>query len=79
VLLLTEKLIQLVPEDLSEEGGYHIKAMAFAGSNDVEEEAVVLRYLAERDSSAMSTYLRLMELDLIAKDWPKVKSMPRGR
>lgn len=73
VLLFSEKLIQLVPEDLSEEGGYHMKAMALRRLKHVEEEAVVLRYLAEHDSSAMSTFLRLIDLDLIAKDWQKVK------
>jgi len=73
VLQFSEKLIQLVPEDLSEEGGYHVKAMALRRLKHPEEEAVVLRYLAEHDSSAMSTYLRLMDLDLTAKDWQKVQ------
>jgi tetratricopeptide (TPR) repeat protein len=73
VLSLAEKLIQLVPEDLSESGGHKIKALALRKLKRDQEEAEVLRYIAERDSSAMSIYLRLIELDLAVKDWPKVQ------
>ncbi len=73
VLSLAEKLIQLVPEDLSEAGGYHIKTTVLRRLKRIEDETVILRYLADRGSSAMSTYLRLIELDLAAKDWPRVQ------
>ncbi|MCX6857779.1 MAG: peptidase MA family metallohydrolase [Verrucomicrobia bacterium] len=73
VLPLADNLIKLVPEDLSEGGGHQLKALALRKLKRAEEEADVLRYIAERDSSAMSIYLRLIELDLAAKDWAKVQ------
>jgi tetratricopeptide (TPR) repeat protein len=74
VLPLSERLIALVPEDLSEAGGYQIKATALRKLKRPEEEALVLRYIAERDSSAMPIYLRLMELDVAAKDWTNAQT-----
>ena len=39
-----------------------------------DEEAAVLRQIAAKSSSAQSTFLRLIELDLPAQHWPEVKA-----
>ncbi|MEQ1748745.1 MAG: hypothetical protein ABL974_04950 [Prosthecobacter sp.] len=74
VLSLADKLILLVPEDVSSAGGYPMKAMALRKLNRTEEESAVLRLVAERESSAMTIFLRLVELDLARKDWVQVQT-----
>ncbi|MCA1962839.1 MAG: hypothetical protein LDL31_02700 [Prosthecobacter sp.] len=73
ILPLAEKLIALVPEDYSAESGWQLKAMALRKlKRDAEEEAV-LRQIAEHETGAMPTFLRLIELDLPRQDWPQAR------
>lgn len=67
-----QKLIELMPEDLSTTGGYIIKAKALRQMNLLDQEAELLRYFAARASDAMPIYLRLIELDTQANRWPDV-------
>lgn len=69
-----DMLIQLVPEDAGSGSGWQIKAAALRKLGRVDEEASVLRSIAERESDAMSVFLRLIELDLPRKDWPQVQA-----
>ena len=73
VLPLADKLIQLVPEDVSADSGYQLKATALKKLKRTEDETAILRVVAERESSAISTFLRLIELDIARKDWPQVQ------
>ncbi|MDZ4288661.1 MAG: hypothetical protein U0984_11920, partial [Prosthecobacter sp.] len=70
-------LIQLVPEDFDTGSGYQIKAAALRKLGRAEEETALLRVIAERDSSAMPVFLRLIEIDLPKKDWPQVQANAR--
>ncbi len=74
VIKTAEILIQLVPEDFSGEGGYAMKAMALRQLKRVDEEKTVLRLIAANSSSAQSTFLRLIELDVPAKRWAEAKA-----
>ncbi len=74
VILIADKLIQLSPEDVSGGSGYQMKANALRKLNRIEEETAVLRLIAERESSAMPIFLRLIELDLPRQDWPQVQA-----
>ncbi len=74
LLSLADKLIQLVPDDVSSDSGYQMKAMALRKLKRIEEESAVLRLVAERESSAMTIFLRLIELDLSRKDWAQVQA-----
>ncbi|MBX7206789.1 MAG: hypothetical protein K1X78_00640 [Verrucomicrobiaceae bacterium] len=67
-----QKLIDLVPDDISTESGYFIKAKALRQMNQRDQEAELLRYFASRASDAMPIFLRLLELDTAAKRWPEV-------
>ncbi len=74
VLALAERLITLVPEDFSAEGGWQLKATALRELGRDDEEIAVLRHLAEHESSLMPVFLRLMELDQKKQDWPQVRA-----
>lgn len=71
VLPLADRLIRLLPEEHGAESGYAIKAQALRKLGRGEEELKILRRIAENDASAMSVFLRLLELDLAAKNWPE--------
>ncbi len=74
VITAADQLIQLVPEDSGADGGYQLKALALRKLNRIEEETAVLRVIAERESDAMSIFLRLLELDLPRQNWPEVQT-----
>lgn len=78
VLPLADRLIELIPESYDDSGsGYALKVQALRQLKRTEEEAAVLRQIAEHSASAQSSYLRLIELDLAAKRWPEVKANAR--
>jgi len=64
-----EKLIQLYPRSSGPNNAYILLAQAYRGLNDTEQERTVLSKLARLDADAAPAYLRLMDLDLQAKDW----------
>jgi tetratricopeptide (TPR) repeat protein len=74
VLPLADQLIEWVPEDVSTDSGYQLKATALRKLRRTEEEAAVLRLMVERDPSAKAVLLRLIELDLAGKDWESVQT-----
>lgn len=74
VLPLADKLIELVPDDFSADGGYQVKASTLRKLNRAEEEVAVLRLVAERESSAMPIFLRLIEMDLAHHDWVQAQT-----
>lgn len=67
-----QRLIDLMPDDLSADGGYLIKAKALRQMNQADQEAELLRFFAARASDALPIFLRLIELDTAAKRWPEV-------
>jgi tetratricopeptide (TPR) repeat protein len=74
VVKTADILIQLLPDDFSGESGYELKVMALRQLKREEDEIVVLRQIAARSSSAQSTFLRLIELDLPKMRWTEVKA-----
>lgn len=74
VLKIADKLIALMPENTDADGGYALKVQALRQLKRAEEEIAVLRFIAAKTSSAQSTFLRLLELDLPAKRWAEVKA-----
>ena len=67
-----DRLITLVPEDVTEAGPAWAKARALRELGRAAEEIVVLRGIAQQQSSAMNAFLRLIELETDAEDWPQV-------
>ena len=74
VLKTSEILIRLLPDDFSGQSGYALKALALRELKRDEEELAVLRQVAAHSSSAMSTFLRLIELDVPKNRWAEVKA-----
>ncbi|MDI1312224.1 tetratricopeptide repeat protein [Prosthecobacter sp.] len=74
VLPLADKLIELLPDSYDEDSGYALKVQALRQLKHTDEETAVLRQIAAKSSSAQSSFLRLIELDLPAKRWPEVKA-----
>jgi tetratricopeptide (TPR) repeat protein len=64
-----EKLIQLYPGSSGPDNAYILLAQAYRGLNDTDQERAILSKLARLDADALPAYLRLMDLDLQAKDW----------
>ncbi len=73
VLSLAERLIALVPEDFSPEGGHQLKARVLRELKRDDEETAVLRQIAAHEPSAMPIFLRLIELDTKRQAWPEVR------
>ncbi|WP_078815150.1 peptidase MA family metallohydrolase [Prosthecobacter debontii] len=74
VLRAAEDLIQLLPEDTSEQGGYQLKAEALRGLKKETEELEVLRHIADHESSAMAVFLRLIEEDSRQQNWSALQT-----
>jgi tetratricopeptide (TPR) repeat protein len=70
---LAKRLIQLAPENVGENSGYHFAAKAHRGLKQPEGEAAMLREWAKRDGSADAAFLRLVELDADAQNWNGVR------
>jgi tetratricopeptide (TPR) repeat protein len=74
VLRLADKLIELLPDSYDADSGYMLKTMALRQMKREDEEVAVLRQVATNSSSAQSTFLRLIELDLPKQRWAEVKA-----
>lgn len=68
-----EKLIELYPEDVGADSPYLLLANVHQKLGETEAEYTVLEKLARIDDSAVSAYVRLMELDAKAERWEKVR------
>jgi tetratricopeptide (TPR) repeat protein len=64
-----EKLLELYPQSTGPDSAYLLLAEAHRGLNETEQERAILSKLARIDADASPAYLRLMDLDLEAKDW----------
>jgi tetratricopeptide (TPR) repeat protein len=67
-----ERLKQLYPEYVGPENAYVMLADVYKRTANRTAERAALEQLAARDGSSSPAYLRLMELDLAAADWPKL-------
>ncbi|OYW72520.1 MAG: hypothetical protein B7Z37_24575 [Verrucomicrobia bacterium 12-59-8] len=74
VLPLADKIIELVPDNYDADSGYALKVQALRQMKRTDEEVAVLRQIAAKSSSAQSTFLRLIELDVPAQRWAEVKA-----
>jgi tetratricopeptide (TPR) repeat protein len=72
VLQTGQKIAELVPDDFSADGGYSLQIQALRQMKREEDEIAVLRRIAEKSSSAQSTFLRLIELDLPKQRWNEI-------
>jgi predicted Zn-dependent protease len=72
VLKAADAMIALRPQDFTEESGHAAKARALRELGRKKEEAEALRLVAHHNSDSLPTYLRLIELDAEAKNWPEV-------
>jgi len=72
VLQSGQKIAELVPDDFSADGGYSLQIQALRQMKREEDEIAVLRRIAEKSSSAQSTFLRLIDLDLPKQRWSEV-------
>ncbi len=63
------KLIELYPENVGTDNAYALLAEAHRGLSETEQERAVLSKLARIEADAVPAYLRLMDLDLAARDW----------
>ncbi len=71
-LKTAEKLTVLLPDDAGAGSAWSAKAKIHREKKQVAEETSVLRHLAERNSSALNTFLRLIELETETASWPQV-------
>ena len=65
-----EKMKALYPEYVGPDNAYLMLAAVYRRLSDPVAERKVLEELASREASASPAYLRMMELDEAAKDWP---------
>ena len=77
VITPAKKLIELYPEFIGGGNGYSALARAQRNLDDPGGERQTLRELAKRDSDAIDAFVRLIELDLDARDWPAVEDSSR--
>lgn len=74
VVRTADILIDLLPDDFSDESGYSLKVMALRQLKREDDEIAVLRQIAAKSSGAQSSFLRLLELDLPKQRWAEVKA-----
>jgi tetratricopeptide (TPR) repeat protein len=72
-----ETLKRLYPEYVGPENAYVLLAAVYKKLSDTVAERAILEELAARSSDACAAYLRLMELDEAAKDWPALAKNAR--
>jgi tetratricopeptide (TPR) repeat protein len=65
-----EKMKSLYPEYVGPDNAYVMLAAVYRRLSDPVAERKILEELAAREASASPAYLRMMELDEAAKDWP---------
>lgn len=69
-----QRLIDLSPQDTSTESGYWLKARALRQLQRIEEEATLLRTMADQTGDVLPIYLRLMEIDHERQAWPDLQT-----
>ncbi len=67
-----QKLVEKYPGQDGADSAYPLLASVHRALGETDAEREVLMRHAERDDEATATYLRLMELASVAKDWPTV-------
>jgi tetratricopeptide (TPR) repeat protein len=67
-----QTLLQYYPEQTGSDSGHNLMAEVHRGLNETDLERQALSKQAEIDAEAVDAYLRLMELDSIARDWTGV-------
>lgn len=77
VLQTGQKIAELVPDDVSGTSGYSLQIQALRQMKREDEEIALLRRIAEKSSSAQSSFLRLIELDLPKQRWNEVLANAR--
>lgn len=77
VIAPAKKLIELYPGLIEGGNGYRSLALAQRNLEDTEGERQTLRAWTKRDADALDAILRLIELDLEAKDWTAVEESAR--
>lgn len=77
VLQTGQKIAELVPDDVSGTSGYSLQIQALRQMKREDEEIALLRRIAEKSSSAQSSLLRLIELDLPKLRWNEVLANAR--
>ena len=77
VIAPAKRLIELYPEFVGGGDGYTALARAQRNLGDTEGERGTLRELAVRDADAIDAFVRLIELDLEAEDWPAAEDSAR--
>ena len=68
-----KRLLELFPSQTGPDSAYPLLATTHRFLGETNEERQVLGELARRDHEASEAYLRLMELESAAKNWPEVK------
>jgi len=71
-LKTADHLITLLPDDFSDESAHWAKARIFREQKRTAEETTLLRTLAARHSSALTAFLRLIELETETQSWSEV-------
>jgi len=66
---LAERLVDLLPGDLGEDGGLALLAQAYRAKGDVDGERVALQKLAAVSGDADFAFRRLTEIGLSVRDW----------
>jgi tetratricopeptide (TPR) repeat protein len=72
-----ETLKELYPEYVGAENAYVLLANVYRRTGRAAEEHAILEELAVRDGDATPAYLRLLELDEAAGDWPNLEKNAR--
>jgi tetratricopeptide (TPR) repeat protein len=67
-----EKLLQFYPTHTGPDNAYTLLADAHRHLNETNDERTVLSALAGLEADALDAYLRLMELETAAQNWPAV-------
>jgi tetratricopeptide (TPR) repeat protein len=68
-----KRLKALYPEYVGPENAYMLLATVYRKESNPVAERAVLEELAARDGDASDAYLRLMDLDEAARDWPALE------
>jgi tetratricopeptide (TPR) repeat protein len=72
-----EKLKEMYPEYVGPENAYMLLAAVYRRTSNRPAEHAILEELAARDGDASPAYLRLIDLDLAARDWKGLETNAR--
>jgi tetratricopeptide (TPR) repeat protein len=71
-LKTADRLITLLPDDFSDESAHWAKTRIYREQQRPAEETALLRTLAARHASALTAFLRLIELETETQSWSEV-------